>query len=120
MHSVLDPLRDPVASKGDEHNQADDFSRRTPTCATFPRASWIRSSVVGFILNVYRHESDREPGAKRQSNEATDRTNQEHVAESFRDIHRLLKNNNAEGNPRYPAYEADDTEDSKYNEHHRG
>ena len=120
MHSVLDPFSNPVPSEGNENNQANNLGRRTTTCAAGPRTGRIGSIVARFVLDVYRHESDGEPGAKYQSNEPTYCTDKKYMAVSFSDIHCRLEHHHAKRDPGNPAYEADDAEDAENDENYGG
>lgn len=60
MDGVLQPLRDPVRSKRDEHDQADDF-------ALSATANPLAAGCVvwaGLVFDVDGHKSDRVPSGK--------------------------------------------------------
>ncbi len=117
MHSILNPFRYPVPSKGNENNQTNHFGGRTATCAATSCAGWICTPIVRFVFNVYRHQRNGEPSAKSQCSESTDCTDEEDMAEALGNIHCGLEHHDAERDPGYPAHKTYDTEDPKYDEY---
>ena len=88
VKGILDPFRDPVSRKRYKDKKTYDFCGRT---ASVTGRIGGRTALVGLIFDVHGHERDTEPGAKGKSYETPNCAGEEHVPESFCNIHCCLK-----------------------------
>ena len=88
MDRVLQPLCDPISSKCDENDQADDFGGGAASVAG--GASGIAATAAGFVFHVYSHQRDGKPGAESHRDDATNGADEEDVAKALGYVHGLL------------------------------
>lgn len=68
------------------------------------------------VVGVDCDESDGEPGAECHSEQSSNEGDYVYMAKLLRDVDRGLQHQDAEGNARNPADEAEDVEDTEYQE----
>ena len=102
MDRVLQPLGDPVHSKCDKDDQADDFA-----LATAANTFATRGIVAGMILDVDSYQRYRVPSAECCGEHASDEGNGVDVAVAFGDVDAGFEHEGREGDARDPGDEAD-------------
>src|SRR5690242_9606973 len=104
-------LREPVHSERDEYDQSNDLAIAAASGPVV--ACRIVARMVGCVNS---HKCDREPSAQCHCNQTSNERDHVHMTVFLRDVDRRLQHQDAEGDARNPADEADDVEDAKQQE----
>ncbi len=112
VHSVLDPLGDPIGRKGDECDESDNL------CAGRSRGAGTVGPIAcaWLVCNVHAYQCHGEPGTERYRSNTTQGTNEEDVAMLLCYIHARLQHEHTERDARNPGYEAKYGKCTKYEE----
>lgn len=114
MDCVLQPLRDPEHSEGNENDQSDNLaSAAIPTGAGGVIAGWL-------ILDVDCDKGDRIPCAESCGDQTADEADQINMTVPLADINRGLEHKCREGNPGYPCVERESEEETEDQEDDAG